>query len=183
MITAMTDTPDEPRLPFPVPVSVDGALLEALSDGYQPCVTRSLGAGEQAGQLVKAYAVEAPGRTLLPSLEETALHLARDQLRLDRSAGSTGLAVVIAHAAGDGDHVLVHSWIEAYLSRLAVYTGPADAPALLRPASTGLAPCVWEAPVIAHETGAYVRHVLAGTGPLEERLRSWAADVLPATGD
>jgi hypothetical protein len=179
----MSDARDEPQLAFPVPVSVDGAALEGLAEGYRRRATRSLGSGEQAGQLVKAYAVEAPGRTVTPALQEAALRLARDQVRLDRATGSTGLSVVIAHAGGDGDYVLVQSWTEAYMSRLTVFTGPADAPELLRPAPVGLAPCVWEAPVLAHELTAYVRQILAGEGPLEDRLRAWSADVLPATED
>jgi hypothetical protein len=179
----MGDARDEPRddaqLAHPVPVAVDGPALERLAAGYHRRATRSLGAGEQSGQLVKAYAVEAAGRTVSPALQESALHLARDQLRLDLSTGSTGLAVVIAHAGEDGDHVLVHSWIEAYLSRLTVFTGPPGEPGRLRPAPAGLGPCVWEAPVLAHELTAYVRHVLAGHGPLEDRLHAWSADVLP----
>jgi hypothetical protein len=53
-----------------------------------------------------------------------------------------------------------------------------DAEALLRPASAGLAPCVWEAEVLAHEREAFIRHVLAGSGPLEQRLDAWSADAL-----
>lgn len=175
----MEDGRDGARLPFPVPVAVDGPALEGLAAGYRRRATRALGAGEQSGQLVKAYAVEAPGRVVTPAFQESALRLARDRLRLDRATGSTGLSVVIAHAAADGDCVLVHSWIEGYLSRLSVFTGPPDTPELLRPAPAGLAPCVWEAPVLAHELHAYVRHVLGGDGPLAERLRAWTADVLP----
>jgi hypothetical protein len=92
-----------------------------------------------------------------------------------------GLGCVILHAGGDGDYVLVHSWVEGYMSRLAVLTGPMDRPEELRPASSGLAPCVWEAAVLAHEREAYVRCVLAGNGPFQRRLDTWSAAALTAT--
>ncbi|MGW6354654.1 hypothetical protein ACWFR5_05455 [Streptomyces sp. NPDC055092] len=85
--------------------------------------------------------------------------------------------MVLLHAGGDGDYVLVHTWIEGHMSDLAVFTGPAGHPELLRPGRTGLAPCVWEAAVLGHERTAFTRHVLDGTGPLADRLADWSADV------
>jgi len=64
------------------------------------------------------------------------------------------------------------------MSRLAVFNGPMGDPGALRPASTGLAPCVWEAAVLAQERAAFVRHVLGGEGPLESRVQAWSSDVL-----
>ena len=65
------------------------------------------------------------------------------------------------------------------MSRLAVFSGPMGGdPDALRPASTGLAPCVWEAAVLAQEREAFVRHVLCGDGPLESRLQAWGSDAL-----
>ncbi|NGO48966.1 hypothetical protein [Streptomyces ureilyticus] len=44
------------------------------------------------------------------------------------------------HAGGDGDYVLVHTWIEALMSDLASFAGPAGQPDQLRPGRTGLGP-------------------------------------------
>jgi len=95
-----------------------------------------------------------------------------------RTVRSLGGAVLLLHAGGDGDYVLVHTWIEGYMSDLAVFTGPAGDLDGLRPGRTGLAPCLWEAAVLAHERDAFSRHVLDGDGAVEARLAAWRADVL-----
>ncbi|MDG4866274.1 hypothetical protein P8605_49790, partial [Streptomyces sp. T-3] len=146
--------------------------------GHHARGVRALGIRHLGGHLVKVYAVEAPGRTIGEPVEAAALRLAGAQLELDRARGSLGLGVLILHAGGDGDYVLVHSWIEGHMSNLAIFTGPPGDPGRLRPGRLGLAPCVWEAAVLAHERDAYVRHVLDGAGPLTERLDAWGADVL-----
>lgn len=74
--------------------------------------------------------------------------------------------------------MLAHSWVGGYMSRLAVFNGPMDDPDALRPASTGFAPCVWEAAVLTQGRDAYVRHVLGGDGPLESRVKRRSSDVL-----
>ncbi|MFI6007532.1 hypothetical protein ACIBAG_01685 [Streptomyces sp. NPDC051243] len=63
-------------------------------------------------------------------------------------------------------------------SHLAVFTGPAGDATRLRPGRMGLAPCVWEAAVLAHERDALTRHVLDGHGALDERLVAWRGDAL-----
>ncbi|WP_431771245.1 hypothetical protein [Streptomyces cucumeris] len=155
------------------------APLLTLAEGYHRRTTEFLGLHRLAGHLLKLYAIEAPGRTVAPRATEKALELATDQLRLDRHSGSVGLACGIVHAGGDGDYVLVHTWIEGYMSRLAVFTGPAGAPESMRPAPAGLAPCVWEAAVLGHERTVYVDRVLAGEGTLADRVDAWSKDVLP----
>jgi RimJ/RimL family protein N-acetyltransferase len=151
------------------------AVLRKLADGYHERPTRSLGTRHQDGHVVKLYAVEAPGRHVDAAHEQAALRL------LDGSDGdgdATGLAVVIVHAGADGDYVVIQSWLADYLTRLAVFAGPAGEPLRLRPAPPGLGPCVWEAAVLAHERAAFVDHVLTGSGPVEDRVRAWADDVL-----
>lgn len=159
------------------PSGPDGPMLIGLAEAYHQRATRLLALEERGGHLTKVYAIEAPGRTVSRDDWEHALRIADHQLRQARGLGSIGLGCVLLHAGGDGDYLLVHSWVEGYMSRLGVFSGPMDAPEALRPASTGLAPCVWEAAVIAHERDAFVRHLLAGSGPLEQRLEKWAADV------
>ncbi|WP_265866561.1 hypothetical protein [Streptomyces sp. SKN60] len=154
-----------------------GAVM-ALAEGHHARTVRALGAREVSGHLLKVYGIEAPGRTVGEAEAGPALALAADHLALGRHRGSLGLAVLLVHAGADGDYVLAHSWIEGHMSDLAVWTGPAGRPAELRPGRAGLAPCVWEAAVLAHEREAFVRHLLDGTGPAPARVAAWAADTL-----
>ncbi|MEV5876507.1 hypothetical protein AB0L75_20205 [Streptomyces sp. NPDC052101] len=160
------------------PPAVDTSGLLALAEGHHSRTARALGVREAAGHLVKVYALQAPGRTVGAETVATALDLASGHLALGRARGSLGLAVLIVHAGGDGDYVLVHSWIEGHMSDLAVFTGPAGRPAELRPGRAGLAPCVWEGALLAHEREAFSRHVLDGGAPLAERLAAWSTDSL-----
>ncbi|MFE0876593.1 hypothetical protein ACFW4X_17290 [Streptomyces smyrnaeus] len=164
--------------PGGLPASVAAGELLALGAGYHSRAVRPLGTHETAGHLVKVYAIEAPGRTVAEREKSAALRLAGDHLAAGGARGSLGLAVLLVHAGGDGDYVLVHTWIEGYMSDLAVFTGPAGAPDQLRPGRQGLAPCVWEAAVLAHERNAFSTHVLNGDGELAERLTVWGGDVL-----
>lgn len=152
--------------------------LLVLASGHHARTVRPLGHTTLADHAVKAYAIEAPGRTVTDAGAKAAHRIAADHLASARLRGSLGLAVLLAHAGGDGDYVLVHTWIEGYMSDLAVFAGPAGEPGALRPGRTGLAPCVWEAAVLAHERDAFTRHVLDGGGTLEERLAAWRDDVL-----
>ncbi|MEV7076733.1 hypothetical protein [Streptomyces sp. NPDC093990] len=164
-----------------LPAAVAAEALLALADGHHVRPVRPLGTREAAGHLVKVYGLEAPGRTVTDADAEAGLRIAARHLGLGPLRGSLGLAVLIVHAGGDGDYVLVQSWIEGHMADLAIFTGPAGEPEALRPGRAGLAPCVWEAAVLAHERDAYSRHVLDGTGSLAGRLTAWAADT--AAGD
>jgi len=164
-----------------VPSAVDAHALLDLADGYHNRLTRSLGSRELAGHLVKTYAIEAAGRTLPETVRQAADRLAAAQFDLDRAVGGLGIGCLIVHLGADGDYVLILSWIEGYMSRLTIFTGPADQPELLRPAPVGLASCVWEAAVLAHERDAFVQRILQAQSPLVERLRTWADDVFPTS--
>ncbi|MEV7612530.1 hypothetical protein [Streptomyces sp. NPDC089799] len=176
----MTDrgerTPD--RTPDRTPAAVDAGALTALADAYHPRTVRPLGCATLAGHLVKSYAVLAPGRTVTEEAARAAQQVAAAHLASARLRGSLGLSVLLVHAGADGDYVLVHTWIEGYMADLAVFTGPAGDPGGLRPGRSGLAPCVWEAAVLAHERDAFGRHLLDGEGVLGERVAAWQADVL-----
>ena len=160
------------------PGGLDATALDGLVAGYHQRPTRLLTLQDLGGHLAKVYAVEAPGRAVDLDTWQHGLHLAGLALQSHRETGGLGLACVILHAGGDGDYVLAHSWVEGYMSRLAVFNGPMGDPGALRPASSGLAPCVWEAAVFAQERTAFVRHVLGGEGPLESRVQAWSSDVL-----
>lgn len=128
---------------------------------------RSLGSHAVAGHVVKAYLMEAPGRVVTEQDARAALRIGADHLASAYLRGSLWLSVLLLHAGGDGDYVLVHTWIESYMFDLAVFTGPTGDIDALRPGRTGLAPCVWEAAVLAHERDAFSRHVLDGEGAVE----------------
>ncbi|MFJ8111737.1 hypothetical protein [Streptomyces sp. NPDC096132] len=161
-----------------LPPAVRAKELLALAEEHHARPARPLGTHEVVGHLVKAYALRAPGRTVSGPFAEEALRIAAGQLALAEQRGSLGLAVLIAHAGGDGDYVLLLTWIEGDMADLAVFTGPAGRPQELRPGRAGLAPCVWEAAVFAHERDAFARRVLDGTGPLTERLAAWSTDTV-----
>ncbi|MCD0451651.1 hypothetical protein LO762_20985 [Actinocorallia sp. API 0066] len=160
-----------------LPSALDEDALAALSGAHHDRTVLARGTREAGGHLVKVYGIEAPGRAVADGDLESALRLADRHLSAG-PRGSLGLAVLIAHAGGDGDYVLVHTWIEAFMSDLAIFTGPPGRPDLLRPARTGLAPCVWEAAVLAHERTAFSRHLLDGASPLASRVTTWATDTL-----
>jgi hypothetical protein len=161
-----------------LPESVDSAALLELSGEYHQRPTRFLGLREMSGHLVKVYSLQAPGRDVTEQGIGTATRIAEGHLELGRTRGSLGLAVLIMHVGGDGDYVLVHTWIEALMSDLAIFAGPAGQPDQLRPGRTGLTPCVWEAAILAHERDAFSRHVLDSSGPITNRLATWGADTL-----
>ncbi|GHJ42535.1 hypothetical protein [Streptomyces sp. TS71-3] len=162
----------------PLPAAVDADALLALAGAHHTRAARAFGTRTAGGHLVKVYGLQAPGREVGEAEVAGALRIAAAHLELGPLRGSLGLAVLIVHAGGDGDYVLVHDWIEGHMSDLAVFTGPAGEPERLRPGRTGLAPCVWEAALLAHEREAFSRHVLSGSGPLADRLAAWGADVL-----
>ena len=160
------------------PEAVDTHALLGLADRHHARIARPWGARRVGGHLVKCYALEAACRAVTVQDEAAALAIAEGHLALGRDRGSLGLAVLIAHAGGDGDYVLVHTWIEDHMSDLAIFSGPAGRPGELRPGRAGLAPCVWEAAILAHERDAFARQVLDGEGKIEARLAAWEADTL-----
>ncbi|MCX4745669.1 hypothetical protein OG455_09060 [Kitasatospora sp. NBC_01287] len=161
-----------------LPPAVDAPALLALAEGHHARAARTFATREAGGHLLKVYAIEAPDRTLTDGELTALVDLAGAHLAGATARGSLGLAVLIVHAGADGDYVLVHNWIEGYMSDLAIFTGPAGKPEQLRPGRAGLAPCVWEAAVLAHEREAFVRHLLDGAGELAQRLDAWGSDVL-----
>ncbi|MGX1274060.1 hypothetical protein [Streptomyces phaeoluteigriseus] len=159
-----------------LPHAVDAEGLLALAEGHHDRTARPLGTQEAACHLMKTYALEAPGRTVAEQDAQEALRIAAGHLALGRGRGSLGLSVPLVHAGGDGDHVLLHTWIEGDMADLAIFVGPAGRPGSLRPGRAGLAPCGWKAVPLAHERDAFARHALSGTGPLPGRTTAWSAD-------
>lgn len=156
---------------------VDRAALAALAAGYAYRPIRPLGVWDLTGQPFKAYSITAPGRDLGAAPAERARGVAQAQVAIDRQMGGLGLGVVIVHLGDDGNYVVVQSWIEGYMRRLALFCGPAQRPDLLRPAPRGLAPCVWELAVLAHERDTFQRHLLDTTDPVAA-LPDWVADTI-----
>jgi hypothetical protein len=164
--------------PENIPSAVATDALTALAREHHCRTVLPFGARVTGAHLVKVYGLQAPGRVVTEDQLTAGLRMAAAYLGLGAARGSLGMAVLIVHAGGDGDYVLVHTWIEGYMSDLAIFSGPAGLPDLLRPARAGLAPCVWETAVIAHERDAFSRHMLGGGGALQDRLTAWAADTL-----
>ncbi|MGH3169267.1 MAG: hypothetical protein ACRDN0_25730 [Trebonia sp.] len=160
------------------PAAVDAQALAALAGEFHDRTVLACGTRDAGGHLVKVYGLRAPGREVTDEDLAAVLRLADSHLRLGAVRGSLGLAVLILHAGGDGDYVLVHTWIEGYMSDMAMFSGPAGRLDQLRPARTGLGPCVWEAAILAHERMAFSRHLLSGSGLLQDRVSAWAADSL-----
>lgn len=158
---------------------VDRAALAGLAAGYTRRAVRPLGVWDLGGQVVKAYTITTPGRELSEALVGRARAVAQVQVALDRQVGGLGLAVVIVHLGQDGDYVIVQSWVEGYMSRSALFCGPVERPDLLRAAPSGLAPCVWELAVLAHERDAFQHHLLSSSDPAAA-LAGWADDTLSA---
>ncbi|MFD6877891.1 MULTISPECIES: hypothetical protein [unclassified Streptomyces] len=161
-----------------LPAAVDAEALLTLSQGHHERTARSAGTRQVGGHLVKTYSLQAPGRTVTEQDIAAALRITEAHLGLGRTRGSLGLAVLILHAGADGDYVLVHNWIEGHMSDPAVFMGPAGQPDQLRPGGTGLAPCVREAAILAHERDAFSRHVLDGSGTITSRPAAWGTDTL-----
>lgn len=161
-----------------LPPAVREKELLTLAGDHHARRVCPLGTHKVAGHLVKAYALAAPGRTVSEPFTEEALRLAAGHLALGKQRGSLGLAVLIAHAGGDGEYFLLLTWIEGHMSDLALFSAPVGQPQELRPGRTGLAPCVWEAAVFAHERDAFARRILDGTGALAQRLAAWSADTV-----
>ncbi|MDA2815308.1 hypothetical protein O4J56_31995 [Nocardiopsis sp. RSe5-2] len=159
-----------------LPAAVDTRALSALSKEHHERATRFLGAQDLGGHLAKVYTLTAPRRSVTAPGEDAAMDIAQGHLSLGAYRGSLGLAVVIVHAGADGDHVLVHSWLEDHMSDLAVYTGRAGRSELLRPGRTGRAPCVWEARILAHERDAFTARILDGRGDTAARITAWSQD-------
>lgn len=165
-------------------MTVDPALagaaavaLTGLAGGYRPRPVTPLIPWRPDGWLVKPYVVTAPGRLWDDAKAHTARLVTERQLSFDGSLGGVGLAVAVLHLGFDGCYLVVQSWAADYQSRLALFSGiDVDD---LRPAPTGLAPCIWEQQVLSHELDAYVTHILRGAVNTE----AWVDDVLDTRPD
>src|SRR4051812_24568321 len=89
------------------PAAVDGEALLALSKAHHERTVRAWGTREVGGHLAKVYVLQAPGRAVTDRDAAAALRTADGHLALGGVRGSLGLAVVVVHAGGDGDYVLV----------------------------------------------------------------------------
>lgn len=147
--------------------------LTGLAGGYRPRpVTPLVPWRLDDGWLVKPYVVTAARVPWNDDQVAAARTVAERQLGFDRALGGVGLAVAVLHLGLDGVYLIVQSWVADYQSRLAIFTGvEADD---LRPAPTGLGPCVWEQEVLAHERQAYVTHILGA----DVDTTGWLDDVL-----
>ena len=69
---------------------------------------------------MKAYSLKGTGRTV-PEQDMAVGATARRRPAAARpEPWIAGLAVLIMHAGGDGDYVLIHSWIKGHMADLAI---------------------------------------------------------------
>jgi hypothetical protein len=157
----------------PILAGSHAVALTGLAGGYRPRpVTPLMPWRLDDGWLVKPYIVTAPGKRWDDDLVADARAVAARQLSFDSALGGLGLAVVVLHLGADGVYLVIQSWTADYQSRLTLFSG--EDVDDLRPAPSGLAPCVWEQQVLSHELTSYVAHILRGnvdTG-------TWLDDVL-----
>jgi len=146
--------------------------LTGLADGYRPRPVTPLVPWRFDRRLVKPYVITAPRAYWDDLMVAKVRDVATRQMDFDDALGGLGLAVVILHLGTDAATVVVQTWAKDYQSRLSMFSGlDVDS---LRPAPTGIAPCVWEQEVLSHERAAYVGNILNA----DVDVATWLDDVL-----
>lgn len=125
-----------------------------------------------AHRLVKPYVITAPRRPWDDLMVVKVRDFSTRQLDFDESQGGLGLAVVVLHLGADSAYVVIQTWSQDFQSRLSLFRGQ-DLDTL-RPAPSGVGPCVWEQEVLSHERSAYIANILTGNVNIE----AWLDNVL-----
>ncbi len=138
----------------------------ALSEPYQPRPTRFLGLWQLENWRMKAYGISYGDTVLSAELVQRARDIA--VARLAESAEQTahyGVGFVGIHQGKTSNFVFVDWWASENELHHHVYVSPsADSMELVYQTPSGLAACVWDLLVIAHERDAWVKHVLKHDG-------------------
>lgn len=115
------------------------------------------------GWALKRYAITADGGPVDAALLEDATTLALQTLAADTDRRvSHGLAWCIAHAGRDGSYVIVAWWSGENMVSQRLFARPPGSRGAFAPfAAHHIVTCVWEVQVHAHESLAWIRHVLA----------------------
>ncbi|MFC0622558.1 hypothetical protein [Kribbella deserti] len=156
----------------PTLAGASAVALTGLAGAYRPRPVTPLMPWRFAHRLVKPYVITAPRRPWDDVMVVKVRDFTARQLDFDESQGGLGLAVVILHLGTDAAYVVIQTWAKDFQSRLSLFRGP-DLD-MLRPAPSGVGPCVWELEVLSHERAAYVSNILAGGVNVE----AWLDDVL-----
>jgi hypothetical protein len=141
-------------LRFLATVDVDGWQIKTYGSAPADALPR--------GELVRAARVHAA--TVLPD-------------RPDR-VGAFGVGFLIVRDGLDGCLALVDWWAHGDELFQRVFAAPADRPQALEPQTTGSVGGVCELEVLAHETVAWQRHVVAN--PAGRDIDGYLTDTLPA---
>lgn len=129
---------------------------------------------------LKRYTITADGVPAAPAFLEDATALALHTLREDSEPTvSHGLAYCIAHAGRDGSYVIVAWWSgENMISQRLFARAPGGTGAFEPFGAHHIVTCVWEVQVHAHESRAWIRHVLAR--PTAPDFEAYLHDTLAA---
>jgi hypothetical protein len=153
-----------------VPFEVAGELERGSFDsGYRPAAAHAARPITSTDPVVangwglKRYAITADGGPVEPAFLEQATGLALRTLDGDADrAVSHGLAYCIAHAGRDGSYVIVAWWSgENMISQRLFARAPGKTGAFELFHAHHIVSCVWEVQVHAHESLAWIRHVLS----------------------
>lgn len=175
------DRPD-PDPPDPDPADPDPAeaappsVLGALPP-YEPRPIRFRRLARIDGWRLKVYTISAGGAAVDDSIVEAALERVGGRLPRPavRAGGSTGLGpeeadrygvgIVIVHEAREGVFLLLSWWTGENMLRHHVFVSPrGPVPDFEEAGETGIAACVWELAVLAHEGRAWREEVLEPPG-------------------
>lgn len=143
-----------------------GEAPRALEPGepYRPRETSSLGIVELEEWRFKLYGIHAPDRPApdfgwAPAVRELA------RARLEEPGGHPeryGVGFAIIHHGREANFVLIDWWVGENMLENHVHVSSLDDPrAFAHVTATGLAACVWELRVMAHEREAWIETVLA----------------------
>jgi hypothetical protein len=145
-----------------------------LREPHRPRSIRFLGVSELSGWQVKLYGIAWQGEQPRQQLIRAATRAAAQALPAPaRQLGGTeadryGLGFCVIHDASDRCFVLCHWWAAENELHQRMFSAPLDAPGTLAPHPSEAIGCVWELEVIDFERRAWLRHVLADPGGLDE---------------
>jgi len=146
--------------------------MTRIKDQFTERPTRFVGIDERQGWWLKCYEITIDGEETSREIRAAADAAIGRHLVGTAVNGSVGF--VVMHAGQDAIWLLINLWNGELLHQVTL-SASLDTPDVFAPVGVdGPSACVWELRVIAHEREAYVRHVLASTGPV--RVKTYLSD-------
>lgn len=141
-------------------------------NGYKERAIKYMGHRVEDGRLVKEYAIAASGPEPSGSVMEAGRESVASSLAAHAPAAAPAFSVI--HEGEDACYYLAYWWAEGCILHGHARTAPLDAPNKSAPLWAHAMACTWELVPVAHESQAWVRHVLKTTG--EPAMEAWASD-------